>query len=128
VRSELTLRNGKILADRDAVVAALENIIANSLEYSKRGSGINVRTFSSYDMLAVSVKDSGIGIPENEMPKIFEPFFRGSSGASVRPGGTGLGLPVVKGVVEAHKGRIEIESEPGNGTCVTLFFPRMEER
>ncbi len=128
VRSELTLRNGKILADRDAVVAALENSIANSLEYSKRGSGINVRTFSSYDMLAVSVKDSGIGIPENEMPKIFEPFFRGSSGASVRPGGTGLGLPVVKGVVEAHRGRIEIESEPGKGTCVTLFFPRMEEK
>lgn len=128
VTSKLTLRHRRILADRDAVVEALENIIANSIEYSTGKSRIDVRTFSADTMLAVSVTDFGIGIPKNEMSKIFEPFFRGSSGASIRPGGTGLGLPVVKGVVEAHKGRIEIESEPGKGTCVTLFFPRMEER
>ncbi len=128
MRAKLTLRHGRILADRDAVVEALENILANSMEYSEGKSRIDVRTFKAGNMLAVSVTDSGIGIPKNETSKIFEPFFRGSNGIAIRPGGTGLGLPVVKGVVEAHEGQIEIESEPGKGTCVTLLFPTMEEK
>ena len=126
VRSSLSLKHARILADRDAVIEALGNLIANSVEYSKGKSKIDVRTFLDDSMLAVSVRDFGIGIPRDEIDRIFEPFYRGRSGKSVRPGGTGLGLPVVRGIIEAHNGRIRIESEPGKGTCVTLYFPRLE--
>ncbi len=126
--TRLGLKNKNIMADRDSVQEALGNLIANAVEYSTRRKQIAVRTFSMDGCLCVSVKDSGIGIPKDEMERIFEPFYRGKSSTSIRPGGTGLGLSVVKSVMDAHNGRIDIESEPGRGTKITLLFPFMEKK
>ncbi len=126
--TKLGLKRRKVAADRDAVIEAVGNLIANSVEYSGKKRVITVRTFSRGTKLCVSVKDSGIGIPRDEQEHVFEPFFRARNSASVRPGGTGLGLSVVKNVMDAHDGHIEIQSEPGHGTTITLLFPSMEKK
>ncbi len=126
--TKLNLKHRQILADRDAVIEALGNMVSNSVEYSLRKKNLTVRTFSKGEYSCVSVKDSGIGIPKDDLPRVFEPFFRAKNSTSVRPGGTGLGLSVVKNVMDAHHGHIEIESEPGYGTKITLLFPSMEKK
>ncbi|HQT91452.1 MAG TPA: sensor histidine kinase [Candidatus Kryptobacter bacterium] len=128
VTTKLNLKHRQILADRDAVIEALGNLISNSVEYSLRNKNLTVRTFSQGKYSCVSVKDSGIGIPKDDLPRVFEPFFRAKNSTNVRPGGTGLGLSVVKNVMDAHHGQIEIESEPGYGTKITLLFTSMEKK
>ena len=75
----------------------------------------------------VSVSDEGIGIPAPEQARIFEPFYRVDSPISRETFGTGLGLSLVKAIVEAHGGRVWVESEPGSGTTVSFTVPRPEE-
>ena len=114
--------------NHDAVVEALDNVLSNAVQYSHKKKIIRVSTFMHKGYCCVSVKDSGIGIPAEELPHVFEPFNRGKATSNFRPSGTGLGLAVVKNVVDAHKGRIEIESTPNVGTTVTLLFPVMEQK
>ncbi|MEM9701053.1 MAG: ATP-binding protein, partial [Planctomycetota bacterium] len=72
----------------------------------------------------VSVKDTGAGIPREALPKIFEPFYSTKTLGDEAGGGTGLGLPLCRDVIEAHGGRIRVDSAVGHGTCFTLKFPR----
>jgi signal transduction histidine kinase len=76
------------------------------------------------DATVVRILDHGIGIPPDELPFIFEPFYRVDKSRSKRTGGYGLGLSLCKTIMEAHGGRIEVDSKPGEGTCVSLFFPQ----
>jgi signal transduction histidine kinase len=76
------------------------------------------------DSTVVRILDHGIGIPPDELPFIFEPFYRVDKSRSKRTGGYGLGLSLCKTIMEAHGGRIEVDSKPGAGTCVSLFFPQ----
>jgi signal transduction histidine kinase len=72
----------------------------------------------------VRILDHGMGIPPDELPFIFEPFYRVDKSRSKGTGGYGLGLSLCKTIMEAHGGRIEVDSKPGEGTCVSLFFPQ----
>ena len=127
VKVRLSGKNNNIFGDRDTIMEALANLISNAAQYSKRGKAILIETFNRNRFACVSVKDHGIGIPEDELAHIFEPFYRGRETSNIRPGGTGLGLSVAKSIMDAHNGKIEIESVPNSGTKVTLVFPIKEK-
>jgi two-component system, OmpR family, sensor kinase len=98
-------------------------LLDNAVRYSKSKGAVKVELGSAGGEVKVRVSDRGIGIPPEELEGIFERFRRGGSAAAMNEEGLGLGLPVAKAIVEAHKGRIEMASRPGEGTTVTVSLP-----
>ena len=113
----------KLCADHDAVRQVLTNLLENSLRHTPAGGRIECVAFREGPGIAVSVRDNGSGIAREHLPRIFERFYRADSARSREEGGTGLGLAIVKHLVEAHGGRVSAESERGQGTSVTCWFP-----
>jgi len=114
----------RIPLDRDRVMILFRNILSNALRYSDEdGEPVKISCFREDDKVIINICDSGIGIPEDELPFIFEPFYRVDKSRSRETGGYGLGMSLSKNIMEAHNGSIEISSTPGKGTCVTLTFP-----
>ncbi|MCK9392774.1 MAG: ATP-binding protein, partial [Syntrophales bacterium] len=113
-----------IRADRDRVFQILLNILDNAVKFTPEGGAIKI-TASQKDAETVTVliNDTGIGIPKNEIPRLGERFYRVEKTRSRDSGGTGLGLSIVKHLMAAHGGVMEIESNPGYGTTVSLYFP-----
>lgn len=109
--------------DRDKIEQLLYNIISNSIKYTPNGGKIEVSAGRVYNDVVIKVKDNGIGIPEKDLPRIFERFYRVDKARSRERGGTGLGLAISQGIVEAHDGEISIESVYGEGTVVTIVLP-----
>lgn len=118
----------EIEADSDRLKQVFINLVSNAITYSPNGSTVSITVKDMKDMVAVVVKDSGIGIEKKEIPRIFERFYRIDKARSRNSGGTGLGLAIVKHIIEAHKGNIEVESQVGKGTAFTIklykVFPR----
>ncbi|HCS47495.1 MAG TPA: hypothetical protein DIW61_04260 [Candidatus Aminicenantes bacterium] len=112
-----------VLADEEALRQALHNILDNAAKFSGREKNIDVAVIRHQDSVEIAVEDKGIGIPENEQKKVFEKFYRGKQASSVSPTGTGLGLTLVKHIMDAHSGNVVIRSQPGKGTCVGLILP-----
>ncbi|MGD0621592.1 MAG: ATP-binding protein [Thermacetogeniaceae bacterium] len=108
------------LADRDRLEQVLLNLLENSLMYTPSGGRVEVGVQEEQGMVVVSVRDTGIGIPPDDLPRIFERFYRVDRARSRKLGGTGLGLAIVKHIVEAHGGRVWVESELGQGS--TFYF------
>ncbi|HEY3318570.1 MAG TPA: ATP-binding protein [Coriobacteriia bacterium] len=106
----------------DAAIA-LDNLLSNAIAYTERG-GVVVRVSLRDGAVALEVSDTGIGIPPDALPRVFERFFRVDKGRSRDSGGTGLGLSLVRHVVERNGGGVSISSEAGVGTTVTLLLPR----
>jgi signal transduction histidine kinase len=109
--------------DRDAISQAVLNLVNNAVKYSGDVKKINVRVRHRDGFVAIEVADSGIGIPRSEQEKIFEKFYRVSTGLVHDTKGSGLGLALVKHIVEAHKGKIQVESAPGRGSRFTILIP-----
>ncbi len=101
----------------------LFNLCDNAVKYNKDGGSVLVKARKNGDMLEIKVKDTGIGIPENETEHIFERFYRVDKSHSRSIGGTGLGLSIVKHGVSCLKGSIEVQCVPGEGSCFTLTLP-----
>jgi two-component system phosphate regulon sensor histidine kinase PhoR len=112
-----------IHADRTALEQILFNLVDNALRYTGAGGRITIRTIHRDRGIALTVSDTGSGIPPEHLPRIFERFYRADSGRSRESGGTGLGLAIVKHLVEAHGGTIGAESVVGAGTTITIVFP-----
>jgi signal transduction histidine kinase len=112
-----------VQADEEALRQALHNILDNAAKFSRREKTIDVAVSIRPDSVEIGVEDSGIGIPENEQKKVFEKFYRGKQASSVSPTGTGLGLTLVKHIMDAHSGNVVIRSQPGKGTRVDLILP-----
>ena len=108
------------LADRDRLEQVLLNLLENSLMYTPSGGRVEVGVKESDGLVVVSVSDTGIGIPPDDIPRIFERFYRVDRARSRKLGGTGLGLAIVKHIVETHGGRVWVESEVGKGS--TFYF------
>ena len=113
----------KLCADHDAVRQVLTNLLENSLRHTPAGGGISCLGRREGNGIALAVHDNGTGITREHLPRIFERFYRADSSRSRDEGGTGLGLAIVKHLVEAHGGRVSAESERGQGTTVTCWFP-----
>ncbi len=102
---------------------ALLNILKNSIKYTPEGGRITLEVQNDASLLQIKVTDTGIGIPAEDLPKIFTEFYRAKNAKALYKKGTGLGLSIAKKIVEMHQGKIGIESRPGEGTCVRLEIP-----
>jgi signal transduction histidine kinase len=101
----------------------VRNLVDNAIRYSHEGGRVRVEIDSDDNEVTLRVRDSGIGIPSKDIPRVFERFYRVDRARSRDTGGTGLGLAIVKHVVENHGGTIEVDSELGRGTTFTIRFP-----
>jgi two-component system phosphate regulon sensor histidine kinase PhoR len=113
-------------ADRRAVEQILTNLLDNAAKYTHAGGHIEVQIEPEYDDIRVEVRDDGIGIPREDLPRVFERFYRVEKARSRDLGGTGLGLAIVKHLVQSMGGEIYVESELGRGSCFALLLPRAD--
>ncbi len=119
----------QVLADGDQLTQVFSNLLDNALKYGKPGGTIKLSASAVPDTrfpsggVIVSVEDDGIGIPREHIPRLTERFYRVDKGRSRSIGGTGLGLAIVKHVINRHRGKLVIDSEPGNGTIFTVWLP-----
>ena len=102
----------------------LQNLLDNAVRYTPSGGSIRVKAVVDGPNVVLSVADTGIGIPKADQDRIFERFYRADAARSRESGGTGLGLSIVKHLVEAHGGRIRVESEVGQGSAFFVDLPR----
>ncbi|HEK9100852.1 cell wall metabolism sensor histidine kinase WalK [Bacillus pfraonensis] len=113
--------------DADKITQVLYNIISNALKYSPEGGTVTYRLRDREDMLEISVSDQGMGIPKENVEKIFERFYRVDKARSRQMGGTGLGLAIAKEMIVAHGGSIWAKSEEGKGTTIYFTLPMAKE-
>lgn len=113
-------------ADREKVRQVLVNLIDNSFKYGKNGGQTNVRVYELFETVLVEVTDDGIGIEEKSLPRVFERFYRTEKSRSRKVGGSGLGLSIVKHIIEAHEQTINVRSTEGIGT--TFAFTLEKEK
>jgi len=111
-----------IIGDSISLSEAFVNIIGNALKYSHDGSKVTLQVEEKENNLIVSIKDTGVGVSEDDIPHIFDGFYRGKSGQAVAEG-HGIGLAVSRQIVEAHNGSISVESELGKGTTFVISLP-----
>ena len=112
-----------VLADRARLVQMIDNLIANAVKFTGEGGQVGVTAAADGREWRIDVTDSGIGIPPDDVGRLFERFFRASNAASAGRPGSGLGLSIVKEVAELHGGRVEVTSTLGAGTTIHLFLP-----
>ena len=120
-----------VFADKDRISQVVVNIVSNALKYTPEGGNITVVSGQQEQSVYVKISDAGMGIPEKDLPHIFDRFYRVDKARSRKMGGTGLGLAIAKEIIEAHEGTISIDSIYQKGTTVTIKLPieteRMEE-
>jgi cell cycle sensor histidine kinase DivJ len=112
-----------VLADKRAVKQVLLNLLSNAIKFTDSGGQVAVSARADGARLAITVEDNGIGISEADLPRIGDPFFQARSGHDRRHDGTGLGLSIVKGLIGLHGGDVEMKSELGKGTRITVRVP-----
>jgi two-component system phosphate regulon sensor histidine kinase PhoR len=117
-------RDAAAWADEEAVADILGNLVDNALKYTPAGGQIRVRWEVQRDQVALIVEDTGIGIPEQDLPRIFERFYRVDKARSRQLGGTGLGLAIVKHLAQAMHGSVRAHSRLGQGSTFTVLLPR----
>jgi two-component system phosphate regulon sensor histidine kinase PhoR len=109
--------------DQGAIVQSLSNLLDNAVKYSREARDIVVALHRDEDFIVISVRDQGIGIPRNEQRKIFDRFHRVSTGLVHDVKGSGLGLAIVQHIVRAHRGKVTVESRPGEGSTFSIHLP-----
>ncbi len=112
-----------IRADETRLHEVLYNLLDNALKYSRENGEIRLRAAQRGPEIVLSVTDNGIGISKDDLPRVFERFYRADKARSRELGGTGLGLAIVKHIAQLHGGRVEAESEPGKGTTIRVVLP-----
>ncbi len=121
LRLALDGRLPRVMVDRDRMLQVLTNLLGNALHYTPSGGEVTVRSYRVGGEVAIAVSDTGVGIPPEHLPHIFQRFYRVDKSRSRTGGGTGIGLTIAKHLVEAHGGRIWAES-PGKGQGSTFTF------
>jgi signal transduction histidine kinase len=106
--------------DADALRSALQNIVGNAVKYSPSGGRVDITTHTHHGIVQIRVADRGLGIDAEDLPHIFKPFYRGRRAVDAQVRGTGVGLSVVRHIIDAHHATIAVESGAGEGTSVTI--------
>jgi len=114
---------GEVFCDSEAVQQMMSNLLDNAIKYTPEGGEITVSTVALPDAMRVSVHDTGIGIPREELPRLFERFYRVDKARSREMGGTGLGLAIVKHMSRAQGGEVGVESTPQQGSTFWFTLP-----
>jgi signal transduction histidine kinase len=109
--------------DRERIVQLLTNLIGNALKFTPGGGAVSVRLLDAAEPALIEVRDTGPGIPADELPRIFERFYRGTNTGDARASGSGLGLAIVRSIVEMHGGEIAVTSVVGEGTVFSITLP-----
>jgi two-component system phosphate regulon sensor histidine kinase PhoR len=127
ISTDLMPDNSEVFCDSEAIHQVLGNLLDNAIKYTSEGGSIVVSVrYAEPDFVEISVRDTGIGIPHEELARLFERFYRVDKARSRELGGTGLGLSIVKHLVRAHRGEVRVESEPGRGSTFSFTLPRHE--
>jgi signal transduction histidine kinase len=126
IRPELKLdvtREIRIQGDELRLRQLFLNLIANAVKYTPEGGQLEIALATREDEAVVTVSDTGIGIPEEHLPHIFDRFYRIDKARNREDGGTGLGLAIVQSLAQAHDGRVNVTSTPGEGSTFTVYLP-----
>ena len=114
-----------VSADRDRLRQTLANLVDNAIKYTARGGQVDISAARHGDFVVIRVRDTGAGIPEHDLPRIFDRLYRGDQSRATR--GLGLGLSLVRAYIEAHGGTVDVESTPGGGSTFTVRLPNLCE-
>jgi two-component system sensor histidine kinase SenX3 len=113
-----------VYGDETQLASMFTNLVDNAVKYTSPGGRVEVVGGSEGSDIMISISDTGIGIPEGKIPRIFERFYRVDKARSKATGGTGLGLSIVRHVAQNHGGRVTVESTPNEGSTFTVYLPR----
>ncbi|HUT83487.1 MAG TPA: heavy metal sensor histidine kinase [Thermodesulfobacteriota bacterium] len=119
-----SVEKARVIGDKTLLQQLFTNLIDNAIKYTPEGGRISIGMHADREMVEVFVKDTGIGIPEDDLTYIFKRFYRVDHSRSREAGGSGLGLSICHFIVEAHHGRIKVESEVNQGSTFTVYLPR----
>src|SRR5262249_50792019 len=122
-RMDITGELPMIMAVPEYVERAVSNLLDNAIKYTPAGGDVYLTARQQNHSIIIEVRDTGIGIPAADIPRIFERFYRVDRSRSREMGGTGLGLSIVKHVAQVHRGTIDVMSSPGNGSTFRLTIP-----
>jgi two-component system phosphate regulon sensor histidine kinase PhoR len=117
-------KDQRVLGDKYRINQALTNLVDNAIKYTPEKGTIKIQSRDKGEFMELAVVDDGIGIPQNNLPRIFERFYTVDKGRSRELGGTGLGLSIVKHIVEAHGGKISVESKLGKGSKFSVILKK----
>nr|MBU1328453.1 PAS domain S-box protein [Candidatus Omnitrophota bacterium] len=123
IRNELPI-NLSVNADKDKIEGVMTNLIDNAIKFNKEKGAIRIYSQDQNDNIKIIIEDTGVGIPEKDIPRIFERFYRVDKARSTELGGTGLGLSIVKHIVELHGGEVGVESVEGLGSKFWFTLPK----
>ncbi|MFZ5831762.1 MAG: sensor histidine kinase, partial [Planctomycetota bacterium] len=121
---------GPAMVDGDPLRLAqlVENLPSNAIRYNRKGGSVEVSVCADQDVVKLTISDTGLGIPRECLPHVFQRFYRADQGRARSDGGAGLGLAICEEIVRAHDGTVRIDSEPGLGTVVQVELPGSERR
>lgn len=114
----------KIRGAKEYIQELIANLLANSVKYTPRNGKIDINVIDKGNSILIEIKDTGIGIPKDDLPKVFDEFYRATNAKEIEKDGTGLGLSIAKQVVERHSGKIWVESEEGKRTTFFITLPK----
>ena len=117
------LQPAMVHGDQDALHRLVTNLLENALRYTNEGGKVTVSCRIIGRVARLSVEDTGVGIPAESLPRLFDRFYRVDQSRSRNAGGSGLGLAIVKAIADAHRGYVEVASEPGKGTRFSVVLP-----
>ncbi len=111
------------LGDHSEIEKVVDNLLSNAVKYSRRGGKVTVATYDQEDGVVLECRDEGYGIDAEDLTHLFEPFYRSANSTRTLEPGTGLGMTIIKSVVDRHRGKIDVESVPSAGTTVRVWLP-----
>ena len=120
-------RPAVISGDATRIRQVLDNLLSNALRYTDPGGRVTVRSFVDADQGVIEVSDTGIGLTGEELPHVFDRFWRSDKSRARSRGGAGIGLAIVLELVRAHDGRIDVSSHPGEGSTFTVRLPLLRQ-
>ncbi len=127
IRTSFSGQREMLFADRDKISQVIVNLLSNALKYTQKGGSVEVGVKGYDDRTEIIVKDDGEGISEEDLPFIFERFYRADKSRNRLTGGSGIGLTITRTIVEAHKGEISVSSEPGRGSEFVVSIPKQPQ-